>query len=457
MLRWKLHEIQKTIYDLYWDGNDAITTMLISRQLGKSFALAVISTEICLRKNNAVVKYVIPQKNQIKSILTKNMKVILQDCPADIKPEWKENDKVWRFPNGSEIQVAGTDNQSYDSIRGGTCDGWMVDEAGFCSDLKEVVYSVLIPTTTMTKGRGILSSTPNPKQPEHPFVSMFVNMALEQGKLHKYTIDDNPRLSRQDIMDIENIYPGGRINPEFRAEYMCEIIRDEGSMVLPEFNDEAEAASVISKIDRPEYFDTYVSMDIGGKDFTVLLFGYYDFMRNKVVIEDEIVFKEKQNTNNIGKSIQKKLAELWREKPPYMMTADNNNIILLNDLQYSHNLNFIPTKKDNKEAQINTVRGMIQANRIEIHERCKTLIYHMKTAMWAKGANKGYKQFARGADQGHFDAVDALIYFIRNVIYSKNPFPSNYGLLSGQNSHTRQKPDSSYADIFKLFKVKKTK
>ena len=116
-MRWKLHDVQKIIYDLYWNGDDDITTMMISRQLGKSFVLAVIATEICLRKKNAVVKYVIPVKNQIKNILTKNMKTILEDCPADVKPEWKENDKVWKFPNGSEIQAAGTDNQSYNSIR----------------------------------------------------------------------------------------------------------------------------------------------------------------------------------------------------------------------------------------------------------------------------------------------------------------------------------------------------
>ena len=253
--------------------------MMISRQLGKSFVLAVIATEICLRQENAVVKYVIPKKNTIKNILTKNMKIILKDCPPDIMPEWKDNEKIWRFPNGSEIQAAGTDNQSYDTIRGGTCHGWMVDEAGFCSDLEEVIYNVLIPTTTMTGGRGIISSTPDPKDPEHDFVRIFVEMALEQGKLHKYTLYDNPRLTPDEIARIENRYPGGKNNPKFRAEYMCEIIRDQDSMVLPEFDTDAENDIVVKEINRPAYYDTYVAMDIGGKDFTAVIFGFYDFLR----------------------------------------------------------------------------------------------------------------------------------------------------------------------------------
>jgi hypothetical protein len=44
-------------------------------------------------------------------------------------------------------------------------------------------------------------------------------------------------------------------------------------------------------------------MDIGGKDFTVVLFAYYDFLKNTVVIEDEYILKEKQNSEKIKKAI----------------------------------------------------------------------------------------------------------------------------------------------------------
>src|SRR5690606_33868657 len=96
------------------------------------------------------------------------------------------------------------------------------------------------------------------------------------------------------------------------------------------------------------------------------------------------------------------------EKQPYLMFADNNNLILLNDLQLDHDLNFIPTRKDNKEAAINKVKLKILDRDIVIHPRCRTLITHMKNATWSKSKSKGYKEFARSSDNGHYDAVDAL-------------------------------------------------
>lgn len=1087
--------------------------MLISRQTGKSYTLALLSVETCLRKKDAVVKFVTPKLKMVKNILNKNMKVILQDCPPELMPEWKESEKVWRFPNGSEIQAAGSDNQNYDSIRGGTClqkdtliittdgvkkikdikagdivygynhdgsisetkvllnkymgkqkvteffhkgiklgaatddhiflinsrssvnrknpkniekrfadintensyfvrkflktggvvnephayaigafvgdgcksrgnilrvsskddripnkiaetigcldknfdfnivntwnresclkllaglydtdgslyvgkshcdfeytscnldlikninklilklfqisghikcdnrgkvpnyklkissnlhvkriidelkpysaldykvnidkiysqenkknaisikkgqsfiddtydimvdnesnlyltaygvvthncDLWIVDEACFCNELEEVVYSVLIPTTTTTGGTGLLSSTPDPKNPEHPFIKMFVEPAEISGRLFKFTIDDNVRLSPDEINRIVTRYPNGRKNPRFRAEYLCvdentpiktingykkikdikkgdmvfthkgqykpvlnkfknplgnrnvyqidssnhlkhivteghkiyvtsimkhnkndlsntkwikvedflnkknteniyfkipiekcikdfsitedlaflsgwyvakghcskhnqqvvfslgnndpideikekvnnvfgkslkivnktnsctqwslncktaknyfsnfgktskekiissqikfapdnikkifldayfngngcrltnpdkiscnsvsfqliadisdllnsigvgcliqklhnktlhkieerivnfsdfwqlsffgknlqiyknkkitsqsqdfvkngyfysrirsvekidynkkyvydievqddhsyvglhsvfhncEVVRDIDSMVFSEFDAEAQAEIITDQYKIPKFYDYYLSMDIGGKDFTVILIAYYDFINGQVVVIDEIVIKEKQNTKKISESIKKKLNEHFDEKRPYLMFADNNNIILLNDLQMEHGLNFIATRKDNKEAAINNVRLKIMNRDLVIDPRCKTLISHMKNATWEQTTSrKGYREFSRSADNGHYDACDALIYLIRNIVYGKNPYPSHYGALSGENNHVRYRPDTGKESMAKLFKPKKS-
>lgn len=456
ILKWKLDPLQKKIYDQFYDDTDDITTMLIARQTGKSFLLAVLACEACLKKNDAVVKFVTPKLKMVKNILNKNLKTILKDCPPEVRPEWKESEKVWRFPNGSEIQAAGSDNQNYDNIRGGTCDLWIVDEAGFCNDLEEVVYSVLIPTTTMTNGTGILSSTPDPKHPEHDFIKLFVEPNKLTGRLFKYTIDDNTRLDDDEKIRIVNKFPGGRHNPKFRAEYLCEIVRDSEDMVIPEFDDEAEK-DIVQEWERPKFFDVYLSMDIGGKDFTVVLFAYHDFLKNQVVIVDEMVMRERQNSKTIANRINQKLEDLFGEKRPYLSWADNNNPILLNDLQMYHNINFIPTRKDNKEAAINQVRLKVLNREIVIHPNCKTLIYHLKNATWDRNAKgQGYKQFARSADAGHYDAVDALIYLVRNVVYSKNPYPSSYGVLSPNDAYTRLPKEEKYSGITNLFKVKKS-
>lgn len=459
-MRWKLHPLQEKIYDSFYASDNYTTTLLISRQTGKSFLLCLLAIEICLRKPNAIVKYACPKQKMVKTILKPIMRQLLEDCPEELMPEYKENDKLYVFPNGSEIQMAGTDNQNYDNIRGGKSDLWIVDEAGFCTDLDKVVFSVLSPTTLTTDGRGILASTPDPDAPEHPFIKQFVEPAKMDGRLFKYTIYDNPLLDEAKRQAIINQYPGGIKNPKFKAEYLCELERSYENTVIPEFDDPTEKIIVTDQYTRPPYFDTYESMDIGGKDFTVVLFAYYDFRKNTVVIEDEYVLKEKQNSTKIKAAIQSYEERLWGEKPVYLRFADNNNIILLNDL-IQHGLNFIPTRKDNKEAAINDVRIRIMNYQIIIHPRCKTLIYHLKHATWARKGEKAtnptsYKTFARSADGGHFDAVDALIYLIRNVIYGKNPYPAGYEGLTSENHYLRVPNQSTHQIVANMFKVRKS-
>lgn len=456
-LRFKLHHLQKVIYDQYYNNpEDYYSTMLIARQTGKSYILAILAVECCLRKPDSVVKFVTPTLKMIKNILNKNMKTILKDCPSDIKPEWMENDKVWRFPNGSEIQAAATEKKNYDNIRGGTCDLWIVDEAGFCSDLEDVVYSVLTPTTTMTNGRGLLSSTPDPSDPEHPFIKIFVEAAKTAGKLSKYTIDDNPMLSEEDINKIISRFPGGRKNIRFRAEYMCEIVRDKTKTVIPEFDDIAESEIVTDQFLFPPFYDYYASMDIGGKDFTSILLAYYDFINDTIVIIDEIVHKDKQGTKKIAKSIKAKFEEHFGEKPPYMMYSDNNNIILLNDLRTDHKLNFIPTKKDNKQAAINKVKLLVNNRQVIIHPRCVTLISHLKNGKWANHLKNGYKEFAKDVEGGHYDCLDALIYLVRNVVRGKNPYPKNYSALGMSNTYQREPEPVGVQKLKRMFTIKKS-
>ena len=43
---------------------------------------------------------------------------------------------------------------------------------------------------------------------------------------------------------------------------------------------------------KPPFFDGYVSMDLGAVDLTGILFAYYDFRANKIIIEDELIEDE---------------------------------------------------------------------------------------------------------------------------------------------------------------------
>ncbi len=454
-LSWKLHDIQKKMLSSLIQQNQEITVFLCSRRLGKSFLLCVLAIEECLKKPNTIVKYVCPKKNMVKTILGPIMTDILKDCPAELKPEFKYNDYVYKFPNGSLIQMAGTDNGHHESMRGGKSDLWIVDEAGFCDELTYVVNTILAPTTDTTGGRGIISSTPS-READHEFIRDFMRPAEYNGNLIKYTIHDNPQLSKHKIQEIINRYPGKERDSEFRREYLCEVITDEKSAIIPEF-DELVQQKIIKEWARPPFFDAYVSMDIGFKDLTVVLFAYYDFKNNLIVVEDEYVINGKELlANKFAEDIKKKEKDLWTNpysgetKEPYIRISDNNNPIFLNELTYSHNLTFLPTRKDNKDAALNTLRMKIASGQILINPKCKTLIYHLKNGTW----DKTRKEFARSPDAGHYDAIDSLIYLVRNVQEHKNPYPPGYiqhreGYFMPNSYQNHSKQEQAWINLFK--------
>lgn len=411
VLSWKLHDVQKQMLKELKEQNKEVTVIACSRRLGKSYLLCLLAVEKCIQTPNAIIKYVCPRKNMVKTIINPIMTEILKDCPKEMAPEFKTNDYMYVFPNGSMIQMAGTDNGHHENIRGGKSDMWIVDEAGFCDDLNYVVRTILAPTADTTGGKGIIASTPS-KSPDHEFITEFMKPAQQNNHLIKYTIYDNPLITREKLNGIIERYPLKERDPEFRREYLCEVIGGGDLAIFPEFDEELEQ-KIVKEVPRPSFFDAYASMDIGGADMTVILFGYYDFKTATTVIEDELVFHkktdktvEKFRIDTFANAIRKKEEQLWTSsitgefKPPYLRISDNNNIILLNDLTYQYNIQFIPTRKDNRDAAINTTRVKLAEEKIIIHPRCKTLIFQLRNGTWAK--NK--KDFSRTANNGHWDA-----------------------------------------------------
>lgn len=458
-LRWKLYENQKIMYDSIKQSGRKQTIISCARRFGKSHLMCILAVEACLKKSNSIVKYVCPQQNMVKTILKPIMNKIFKDCPPELKPEYKTNDKMYLFPNGSQIQMAGTDKGHHESLRGGESILWIVDEAGFCDELKYVVNSVLAPTADTTGGSGIIASTPSPI-PDHEFNIHFFEAAEQKSELLKFTIYDNPMLSERDIQDIINRFPLKEQDPEFRREYLCIIDRQSDSIVIPEFTTEVQK-DIIVEWPRPAYYDCYTSMDIGHNDFTVVLFAYYDFKNAVTVIEDEhVVNGPALRSDTLASTIRKKEQLLWLNamtgemREPYLRIADNNNLILLNDLTLQHGLIFFPTAKDENLASINNVRTKVADRRLIIHPRCKTLIHHMKNAVW----DKNRKTYRKGPDGSHYDALDACKYLLRNVQETKNPYPAGYGLRLNGESHMRSNTQfDSKLQFFKdMFTPKKS-
>jgi len=310
LLEYKMHSVQREMYDLYKSAKPNSTSVwLLARQSGKSYALALIAIIEAIKNPKAIIKIMTDTKIHMEDVLIPIMEQIMEDCPEDLKPTYNKQRFRYTFGNGSQIQLAGSDAGNAERLRGQKSLLVIVDEAGFCTELRKIVQTILLPTTTHTGGKLILSSTP-PEEPDHDF-NGYVEASEIEGNLTKKTVFDNPLLNKEQIDNIVARYPGGVNDVDFRREYMCEMLKNFSRSVFPEVDKEL-LAKIVKEHPKPAFYTPYVSMDIGFKDLTVVLFGYFDFRSNKLIIEDEIVKKGEQlHLENFSNEILKKEEFLW--------------------------------------------------------------------------------------------------------------------------------------------------
>jgi PBSX family phage terminase large subunit len=433
-LTWKLNKVQKELKEII-DGDTTKTSVLVvSRRTGKSYLMLVLSLMQCLKNPNSVVKYVFPKAKDAKTNILPLMRMITEDCPRDLIPKFNTQDKIFYFKNGSQIQLAGSDNGNIESVRGGFAHLCIFDEVGFGDNVKYAVRSVLSPTIRTTDGKIILVSTPS-LSPDHEFVTEFMLPYKAAGRLKIFTIYDNPNFTPEIVQEIINDYPLGVDDPDFKREYLCEVAIDEQTSICPEFHFKKNDA-VITSYELPEYRDFYVGADIGYRDLTVILFGYYDFYEATLYVIDELVMNgPEMTTDELAKQIKLKenlrFSHSGTHYDPYRRVMDVD-LKLINDLNRLHGMKFLATKKDNKEGAINEMRMWVSQGRIKIHERCTHLRYHLEYGQW-NNTRTDFKRLADSPDKtirgGHVDAIPALYYLIRNIQTSKNPFPFGYGRL----------------------------
>lgn len=437
-LSWKLNNVQIQLKSIFDNDDTTTSVVVVSRRTGKTYWLIVEALMQCLKYPNSVVKFVFPKAKDAKTNIRPLMRMITEDCPEHLRPEYNTQDKIYYFKhNNSEIQLAGCDNGNVDGIRGGFAHLCIVDEAGYCSDLKYAVRSVLAPTVATTKGRIILASTPS-KSPDHEFVKDFMLPYKEAGRLKVFTIHDNPNIDDEGRQKIIKDYPLGEKDPDYRREHLCEVGIDEESAICPEMS-ENESEIVLKDQNFPKpppYASFYVGLDPGMSDLTAMLFCYYNFDEACLYVMDECVIDKKQaRTDKIATELKlKETTHFTREgdldsEEPLLRIMDLD-LRLQADLMELHDLRFVCTAKDNLQAAVNKMRVWISQSRIKIHERCINLIYHLKYGQWNNTRTK-FKHLAGDGSgnipKSHVDTIPALYYLVRNLYENYNPKPAAYG------------------------------
>lgn len=428
-LTYKLLPHQFKLYDAIRSGNQLKYVVNCSRRFGKSSVLSLIAIEDGLRHDDYQIRFAAPTSKMVKKIIQPIFRLFSKDAPYEYQPFFRTTDSVYEFPSTlSECHIAGTDNGNAENLRGTSSNLNIVDEAGFCSELLYVLNDILLPQTLTTQGRTIIASTP-PRSVDHDYI-LIARDAIENNAYVHFTIYDNTSLDKATIDEYAKS-SGGYDSTTFQREYLAEFVTDKETQIVPEWKQQV----FVQPVERDEFYGfnkKYVAMDIGGSvDKTVVLFGYYDFRQAKLIVEDELVFTGNTvHSKQISEQIKQKETELWGGV--YRTTtriADSNNAILLQDMSLLHDLHFGPTSKDALLAMVNELRLWVGGERILIDPKCTEVTGCLKTGVWKKMRSGSIAhEFARSSVFGHYDALAALIYMVRNIDQHTNPVPATHGM-----------------------------
>lgn len=410
-------------------GDGRVYALDISRRWGKSALCATIALEDAIRYQGWRLVYVAPTYEMVRKIILPLVSQLTQSCPPQLAPTWVKSESRYELGNGSTIELIGLDIRP-DGARGTGVDKVLLDEAGFFSNLEYLMVSVIYPQMLGRDHARIIAASTPPPTPAHYWSLTVVPETMARGAHDKKTLDEADQYSEEEIDYFYSLMPGGREGTAARREYGAEHIADENLQIVPEFRGVEE--TIVRETEPPVWRDCYVALDPGYHDLSAVLFGYWDFTEQRLVVEDEIA-ESRMNSRDLANAIKKKEAALWKNvrrrgpnpyetRPqPYLRICDRDPRLIA-DLLVDHKLAFVATQKDHLQAQVDQVRVAIQSGRILIHPRCKKLQMHLRHGIWRKVGHL----FAREDDDGlkHFDLIAALVYLWRNINKRRNPVPA---------------------------------
>ena len=407
------------------------------RRTGKSTYGLIWLSEDAIKNPGSMSAFFAPVKEGLKDYILPIIAQTFSDCPDDLRPQLDAS-LTLTFPNGSNIVFRGSNNQQHRVRRGNAFRRVFIDEGRDVDDLDTLLESVVIPSLFSTDGRVLISSTPADTE-DHPLHAI-KQQAEREGWYFHCTIYDAHKTDPLDF-PIDRIEQWKRETTDsvaWQREYEALWVKDPTKIIIPEWND--AQAQTIPHDEFFQFYQKYAALDSGVRDKTACIFGYYDFKRAALIIEGEFALKDAEvRTDRIAEKVKSTERQLGYQlihdrkddryralqihEKMYRRVADNNNLILVQDLDSLYSLDFFPTRKDELPAMINLCREWAKDGRIIVDPSCIELLGCLRNAVW----DKNKKELARSKVYGHFDALMALVYLVRNVDTSTNPIPKFYG------------------------------
>ena len=413
---WYLRPSQFEVYELLM--RERYPFVQAGRRWGKTTTILSFVLEQLRANPGWICRWVFPEKKTARTVIAEEMEKIQADCPDELKFRWQSTDSVYIGPRirgrRSKIFLYGVDKDKGKSLRGEASHIVVADEYGFWSD-PSVIRRVLRPTTLTTRGKIIFASTPS-EDLDHPYYQER-EKAQRKGRFIQKTIHDNESLSLEDIQN-EMEEAGGEQSETWRREYLCGDVANPTLLVCPEWSDSLNV--VPDDYPRPEFFDAYIGGDHGVDDNTAGLVGYYDCLKDEIVIEAEHVASGKTTRDHCDAMKVLELQTWGVGVKPFMRVWDAPEQVLV-DMNALYGYWAHRPEKDQKHASIHFFRQQVRLGKFKVKARCQHTIRNIKYGRWK---DEKRMDFQRTEQLGHLDAFAAAVYFNRSVDRSHSPWPA---------------------------------
>lgn len=432
-LSWALHsdqlEARQQIDEAEAQGERRFVFMC-GRRWGKTRYFMVDAFEFCLKNPGVTIPYAALTLESAEQFVMPEARFLAEWAPPDQKVVILEG--IIRFHNGSEIIVAGTETQlAANRLRGRPAPRAYCDEAAFNKILVYVIESALSWTLLTTDGLLFIGSSP-PLSPAHAFAKKYVATAMKAGTLIRRKTSQAPHIKPAILKKLCDDM-GGPESVEWRREGECELLTDEKRAVVPEYSAHRERVAVTLEEwpKPPTHRLWYFAADLGYADGSAVLGAWHDFLNGRLMVEDERILP--RPTSDVVQAASKEMEDehVTPGEQVVSRVADAALITIadmakLQPKEVEEPARWRMTAKDNLEGAVNAVRVRVKRHEVWIHPRCSTLLSHLEFAIW----NERRTEFERlsedeAGESGlrHFDALAALIYLVRSVDWTRNPYP----------------------------------
>lgn len=419
--------------------------VLCARQFGKSSLGVLRALSRGIKCRDSCILIMGPDTKQTKDIVRPKMRFLTKTAPKGLIVQQKAENRYHVYhdlnPKASDYTeiIMGGMNENSTSQRGKTVQEIFVEEIGDQNgdNFVESMESDLGPALTHSVNGKITFLTTVPPIPDHPFVTNTMVEAEKNKAIKIYTIDDNIALTQAQY-DACVSRAKGKHTTTFKREYLCQVVRDENRVVLPNWDQHRNVREVYL----PDHLFMHTTFDWGGViDKTCGVLHYYDYLRDIDVFWDEIVFEPLTPSSEIvGKKVinheytleeingAPRMRSAREMESDFLKIRDNHgirgrfidaphqfvNVDLVKEHEYHAS---VPTKPDFKSS-VNSLNERFSSGKAIIHPRCKFLILSARSGMF----NKKKTDFDRSQALGHCDGIAAMMYAIR-MRDTSNPYP----------------------------------